>query len=220
MITHAKCYREGYPRPRFVRERWVCLNGQWKFAFDDRDEGERNRWYAGGKLTNEIAVPFAYQTQASGIGDDARHDHLWYERRFTYALPRGKRLLLHFEGADYIAKVWLNGCMLGTHTGGYARFTFDCTPALRRGENVLVVKCDDSRSAAQPRGKQRCTPQNVSCFYTDTSGIWKTVWLEEVGQSYLSRVLTTCEYERQSVLFEYNVQGFCEGLTLEIEAEY
>ena len=220
MITHAKCYREGYPRPRFVRERWVCLNGQWKFAFDDRDEGERNRWYAGGKLTKEIAVPFAYQTQASGIGDDARHDHLWYERRFTYALPRGKRLLLHFEGADYTAKVWLNGCMLGTHTGGYARFTFDCTPALRRGENVLVVKCDDSRSAAQPRGKQRCTPQNVSCFYTDTSGIWKTVWLEEVGQSYLSRVLTTCEYERQSVLFEYNVQGFCEGLTLEIEAEY
>lgn len=220
MFAHAQCYKQGYPRPRFVRDGWTCLNGKWKFSFDDADEGEAKKWYKGGKLSGEIVVPFAYQTKASGIGDEHRHDHLWYERTFSCRLARGKRLLLHFDGADYTAKVWLNGQMLGTHSGGYSRFTFDATHALKAGENVLVVKCDDSYSAAQPRGKQRCVPENVSCFYTDTSGIWKTVWLEEVADVSLERVLTTCEYERQCVLFEYKLRGYCEGLTLEIEAFY
>lgn len=220
MIRHAKCYREGYPRPRFVRDTWTNLNGEWAFSFDDQNEGERKRWYLGGKLSGKIVVPFAYQTQASGIGDERRHDHLWYERRFIYQPKRGKRLLLCFEGADYAAKIWLNGKMLGKHVGGYSRFILDASEAVRRGENILVVKCDDSYAYTQPRGKQRCVPENVSCFYTDTSGLWKTVWMEEVSDSSLAYVMASCEYEQQSILFEYEIRGYREGLTLEIEAEF
>lgn len=219
-MNHAKCYKKGYPRPRFVRESFISLNGEWDFAFDDDNVGERERYFLSPAFGKKITVPFAYQTAASGIGDESRHDYLWYAKKFDYTLPKGKRLLVHFDGADYKTKVWLNGNMLGTHTGGYARFTFDLTDYLIDDENVLVVKCEDSYSLLTPRGKQRYVEKNVSCFYTDTSGIWKTVWLEEVSDCYLESVLTSCEYKNRTAVFEYKIANHSKGVRFCVEASY
>lgn len=219
-MNHAKCYKKGYPRPRFVRENFHSLNGEWTFAFDDKNAGESEGFFLRSDLGGKIVVPFAYQTKASGICDDTQHDYLWYAKEFNYDLPAGKRLLLHFEGADYQTKVWLNGQMLGSHRGGYTRFSFDLTDYLKKGKNLLAVKCEDKLSPLTPRGKQRYVEANTSCFYTPTSGIWKTVWLEEVSASYIKDLKVVCDYENVTGVFEYSIGGFTKGLSLVVEAFY
>lgn len=186
-MKHVRCYREGYPRPQLVRTGWLDLNGEWDFAFDDAGEGERQGWqngFAGGK----IRVPFAVQTAASGIGDARPHNSVWYQKKFAYKPQAGRRVLLHFEGSDYVTKVWVNGSLAGAHTGAYTRFTFEIGSLLREGENLICVNVHDSYSLFQPRGKQRWKEESFTCHYTDTTGIWKSVWLEEVPLAYLSDV--------------------------------
>jgi glycoside hydrolase family 2 sugar binding protein len=222
-MQHAACYKKGYPRPRFVRESYVCLNGEWNFMFDDENVGEKHKYYndfSGFEKSVKINVPFAYQSEASGVDDKTDHSYMWYSRRFDYSLARGKRLIINFDGADYLAKVWLNGVFIGSHTGGYARFSFDITNYLKRGENLLVVKCEDEFSPVMPRGKQRYVEKNISCFYTPTSGIWKTVWLEETADVYLKNVISSCEYENCRANFEFYLNKFVKGASLQIEASY
>lgn len=214
-MKHAKCYKKGYPRPRFVRENFTSLDGEWDFAFDDENAGERKKWHKSGVNDLKINVPFAYQCALSGINVEDLHKTVWYSRTFTAEKKRNKRLLINFEGADHEAKVWLNGELLGTHAGGYARFTFDLTDYLKNGENLLVVKCVDRRSPLTVRGKQRYVEKNISCFYTDTTGIWKPVWLEEVGDGYLSGVSALCNYAECEAVVEYKIQRFTDGLSLE-----
>ncbi len=219
-MNHAKCYRAGYPRPRFVRESFFSLDGVWNFAFDDEERGEREAWEKGGKFDGTINVPYAYQAAASGIGTDEYHPVLWYSRTFSAEVPQGKRLLLHFEGVDYLAKVWLNGRCLGAHRGGYARFSLDATDFLKAGDNLLVVRCEDRRSLLQPRGKQRYVEKNVSCFYTDTSGIWKSVWAEVVGASYLASVSALCDYGHCALRLEYEIAHWRQGLRFGVELSF
>ena len=219
-MVHAKCYRSGYPRPRFVRDSFMSLDGEWDFCFDDADLGERQRWQKGGVTGRVIRVPFAYQCPYSGVGEETGHNIVWYSRSFEYRLPKGKRLLLHFEGADYFAKVWLNGELLGTHKGGYSRFTVDATEALRRGKNLLVVRCEDERIALQSRGKQRYVEKNVSCFYTDTTGLWKPVWAEEVPDLHIEHVSVLCDYARCGADFEFVLSGCQKGLTFGAELSF
>lgn len=218
-MKHAECYRKGYPRPRFVRKNFTLLDGEWGFSFDDKKEGERKGFYRHMQGDLTINVPYAYQTKKSGVGDESRHDCVWYYKQFDCNLQRG-RLLLNFDGADYRTKVFVNGQLVGTHTGGYTRFTFDITDYLKHGTNDLAVMCEDSFSLEQPRGKQRHVKKNISCFYTDTTGIWKSVWLEEVGESYLEEAIASCEYENQTFLFEYRIARYEEGLTLGVEMRF
>lgn len=221
-MQHAKCYKKGYPRPRFVRENYTLLSGEWDFCFDDKNDGEKRRLYRGlpAENTVKINVPFAYQSEASGVEDKADHAYMWYSRTFSYDLPRGKRLIINFDGADYLAKVWLNGTFIGSHAGGYARFSFDLTDYVKKGENLLTVKCEDEFTPVVPRGKQRYVEKNISCFYTPTSGIWKNVWLEEVSDVYLQNVISVCEYENCRANFEFYLNKFVKGASLKIEASY
>lgn len=214
-MKHAKCYKENYPRPRFVRDSFVPLDGEWDFAFDDGNAGERRKWHKSGVNSLKINVPFAYQCALSGINTDEKHETVWYSRTFNYAKRANKRLLINFEGADYETKVWLNGECLGSHKGGYARFTFDLTDYVRGGENLLVVKCTDRRSPLTVRGKQRYVEKNISCFYTDTTGIWKPVWLEEVGDVYIGGVSALCNYSECEAVVEYRLPRYESGLSLE-----
>ena len=172
-----ECYRKDYPRPQFVRDNWENLNGAWDFAFDDARSGEQEGWYRDFKGTMTIQVPFTYETKMSGIQDEARHDHIWYRRSFQVDGSRLEKenYVLHFEGSDFITKVWVNGQYVGSHRGGYARFSFDLTSVVRDGENELVVKVEDSFDMQQPRGKQRWIDKNFGCWYVQTTGIWKTV---------------------------------------------
>ena len=214
-MKHAKCYKENYPRPRFVRESFVPLDGEWDFAFDDKNAGERKKWHKSGVNSLKINVPFAYQCALSGINTDEKHEIVWYSRTFGYAKRANKRMLINFEGADYETVVWLNGERLGSHKGGYARFTFDLTDYVRGGENLLVVKCTDRRSPLTVRGKQRYVEKNMSCFYTDTTGIWKPVWLEEVGDVYIGGVSALCNYSECEAVVEYRLPRYESGLSLE-----
>jgi len=183
---------ENYPRPQFVREAWADLNGTWDFAFDDADEGVSALWYNEFPDGKRIVVPFAYETKASGIQDETMHPVVWYRRAFTPdAAQAGKRVVLHFEGCDYRTTVWVNGQFAGAHTGGYTRFSFDITDLLRTKENTIVVRAEDSYDMQQPRGKQRWKPENFGCWYVQTTGIWKPVWVEYVPEARVASLKIT-----------------------------
>ena len=209
-----KCYRKDYPRPQFVRKNWTNLNGVWDFGFDDGNIGERDQWFLHFPMERKIQVPFTYETKLSGIQDETRHDFVWYRRTWE-ADPKlfgENRCILHFEGSDFLTKIWVNGQFAGSHRGGYARFSFDITDLMREGENELVVKAEDSFDAGQPRGKQRWVEKNFGCWYVQTTGIWKTVWCEYVPPVRLERVKMTPDLERNALETEYEICA-PEGLT-------
>ena len=162
-----------YPYPQFQRESYYCLNGRWEFEINQSPE--RPAFYS-----KTIVVPFAPETELSGIQTKIKaEDHLHYRRYFT--LPedfnRG-RVLLHFEAVDQICDVYLNGVKIYHHEGGYLPFTVDCLE-LKPGKNELCVEVqDDTDSPIFPRGKQSNNPKGI--WYTPTSGIYGTVWLESV----------------------------------------
>ncbi|MDR1174354.1 MAG: glycoside hydrolase family 2 [Treponema sp.] len=188
-----KCYVPDYPRPQLVRPgSWENLNGQWDFAFDDDNEGLAKAWYSLFPPARKITVPFSCETPKSGINDPARHDVVWYQRSFGYK-KSSERLVIHFEGCDYKTDVYINGSHAGTHRGGYARFSFDITHLVKEGENKITVRAEDSFDLTQPRGKQRWKDENFGCWYIQTTGIWKTVWLEKLPAVYIASVkMTPC----------------------------
>lgn len=184
-------YKENYPRPQFVRENWKNLNGIWNFAFDDGNVGEKDNWHMAFPGNRTIRVPFSYETALSGIGDETVHNVVWYQRRVDVSGCRG-RTLLHFEGVDYRAKVWVDGVYMGCHEGGYSRFSFDVTDAVRDKTAVsLTVRAEDGLETDQPRGKQRYRKESWGCWYVQTTGIWKTVWMESLPESHLLSVDNT-----------------------------
>ncbi|QHW31884.1 glycoside hydrolase family 2 [Paenibacillus rhizovicinus] len=202
-------YRQDYPRPQFVREDWLNLNGTWEFRFDDAGEGERDQWFRNFQGDRQIEVPFVYETKASGIGEEEFHPVVWYKR--TFAVPAeqaGKQVLLHFQAVDYEAKVWVNGEYAGRHEGGYAAFSFDISRYLKDGAaNEIVMRAEDSNSCTQPRGKQRWRKDNFGCWYVQTTGIWRTVWLEYVEAQHLHSVKITPDVDANAVRFDYRVSG-------------
>lgn len=199
-----KFYIKDYPRPQFVRENWTNLNGTWDFAFDDTNRGEAEKWFETFQPQKEIQVPFTYETKLSGIGDETRHDYIWYHRTFLADGERlhGNRLVIHFEGSDFITKLWVNGQYAGSHKGGYARFSFDITNLVCNGKNDITVKVEDSFDVQQPRGKQRWLDENFGCWYVQTTGIWKTVWMEYVPEISLSHVKMTPDVEQSTLRLE------------------
>ena len=112
-----RAYVKDYPRPQLVRKNWINLNGTWAFLFDDDNRGEKEKWYLTFPEGKEIVVPFTYETKLSGIGDESEHNYVWYKREFTLdqSGEQGDRHLLHFEGSDYLTKVWVNGSFVGEH---------------------------------------------------------------------------------------------------------
>lgn len=184
--------RTEYPRPQFVREEWLCLNGEWEFAFDDADQGIPQQWQNGQELPQRINVPFAYQTLLSGINDKAVHEVVWYARDFTVPEAwRAQSVLLHFGAVDYVCTLWINGVEVGHNRGGQVPFDFDVSPYLREGVNRLALRVVDRQSGQQPRGKQSVTGAPVRIEYWCTSGIWQSVWLEPVPINHIAEVRFT-----------------------------
>lgn len=151
-----------------VRPGWQNLNGIWDFAFDDENLGMEQKWFQGVPQGRKIQVPFTYETPASGIGEETFHPRVWYSRTIQVEKEtlEEKRLMLHFEGCDYETQVWVNGVHMGSHIGGYARFSFDITPAARPGENLIAVMAADSNDPRQPRennaGKRKISAAGMS----------------------------------------------------------
>ncbi|MHA6528829.1 glycoside hydrolase family 2 protein [Paenibacillus sp. BAC0078] len=216
-----KFYMKNYPRPQFVRSQWLDLNGEWDFSFDDEKVGVAERWMDHFPAAHKINVPFTYETRASGIGEEKFHAQIWYRRKLTLSPEaEGKRTILHFEGVDYKASCWVNGRFAGEHEGAYARFSFDITDLLKQdAENEIVLKVEDSDSCLQPRGKQRWAGRNHASFYVQTTGIWKSVWLEHVHETRLDIVKITPDIDRQMIRFDFRVNGTNNKNDLQLETE-
>lgn len=194
--------RTEYPRPQLVREHWLHLNGTWEFEFDDGRIGDEEMWWAGTKaFSRQIQVPFAYQSKLSGIGETGFHDLVWYRRSF--AIPAdwsNQTILLHFGAVDYAATVWVNGRQVAFHEGGHTPFQADITKALHQGDNILVVRVEDfSRDVTLPRGKQYWKEDSASIFYTRTTGIWQTVWIEPVNKLHIRKVKFKPDIDRNEI---------------------
>jgi beta-galactosidase/beta-glucuronidase len=186
--------RPEFPEPQFQREQWLNLNGSWEFEFDDDNAGLAGKWELGGrKFSRNILVPYCFESKLSGIGDTGYHRWVWYRRAFTVPPEwKGRRLLLHFGAVDYRATVWVNGREAGSHTGGFTPFTFDITPYAAAGANTITVRADDNPTDRSiPRGKQYWGPASRSIWYTRSSGIWQTVWIEPVAEMHLESVRIT-----------------------------
>lgn len=198
---------EQYPRPNFRRNEWQSLNGQWEFMFDDSKVGEKEQWYLNfPKEHVTIMVPFTYETKMSGICEEAFHNTIWYHRELEINKTE-KSKILHFEGVDYEAKVWVNGQCAGSHEGCYSSFSFDITDYLLEGKNHITVLVTDSMSLSIPRGKQRWKEANFGCWYVQTTGIWKSVWLEEVAKTHIHNIKITPDIDHGTVAIEGKIKG-------------
>lgn len=214
--------RPEYPRPQFVRKDWQNLNGLWEFAFDDDQQGRSKGWPKGSHLAEQILVPFTFESSLSGIGKGKEvHEHVWYHRTFTVPDAwKGRRVLLHFGAVDWESTVWVNGREMGIHRGGYAPFTFDITDALASsGPQELVVAVNDpadpKKGAYQPKGKQL---GSQGIWYTRTTGIWQTVWMEPVAQTYLAKLRLTPDLATGRITIESQLNRRAKGWEIQANA--
>jgi Glycosyl hydrolases family 2, sugar binding domain/Glycosyl hydrolases family 2, TIM barrel domain/Glycosyl hydrolases family 2 len=203
-----------YPRPQMVRAEWMNLNGLWQLGFGKPGDAPP----VGKALDQQILVPYPVESALSGVMKHS--DRLWYRRMF--ATPQawtGRRVLLHFGAVDWESTVWVNGKELGTHKGGYDGFSFDVTDALKAGEeNELIVRVFDPTDAGtQPRGKQVNKPGGI--FYTPTTGIWQTVWLEPVSkEASIARLKIVPDLDNNRVSLTPEIVGDPGGMTLRATA--
>ncbi|WP_410818829.1 AbfB domain-containing protein [Micromonospora sp. 050-3] len=179
-----------YPRPQMTRPDWLNLNGEWQLRQSTTDDAPQ----FGTNLPERVNVPFPVESALSGIQRAANDNRNYLFYRRTVTIPAnwsGRRTLLHFGAVDWQSTVWVNGVRVGAHTGGYDAFTFDVTPQLTTGTNEIVVKVwdptDTRQNGSLPAiGKQTKTPSGI--FYTPSSGIWQTVWMEPVPAASISSV--------------------------------
>lgn len=208
--------RPEFPQPQFERAEWANLNGRWQFDFDDGNAGLAEHWEAPNhRFTRDITVPFCFESKNSGIGDTSFHPWVWYRRGFTIPRDLGtRRVLLHFGAVDYRARVWINGQMAGTHEAGNVPFAFDITNLLKPRENFVTVRAEDPPTDRYiPRGKQYWKPESEGIFYTRTSGIWQTAWLEPVAETHIESIRITAPMDG-TARFYAHLAGKPEGLKL------
>ncbi len=182
--------RNEYPRPQLVREQWINLNGEWDFEIDNFKSGKEKEFYNRESLNDKIIVPFCPESELSGIGCKDFMHCVWYRKNITVPENwKGKRVILHFGAVDYKTTVYVNGTEVGTHAGGYTSFSFDITKHLSENGNYITVCAeDDVRSGKQPCGKQCAEYASRGCYYTRTTGIWQTVWMECVSENYIQNI--------------------------------
>ena len=168
-----------HPRPQMKRASWLNLNGSWDFQVADK---------APDTFDQKILVPFCPESSLSGIQKHfGEGDSLWYRRAFT--LPAhfsGGKVLLHIGAADQHLSCWINGNYVGNHSGGYTNMTFDITAALQEENEILIRVIDDLRNQTMPYGKQ--VMKRGGMWYTPVSGIWQTVWLESLPETYIEKL--------------------------------
>lgn len=179
-----------YPRPQLTRRDWKSLNGVWDFEGVSTAGALNTPPAARTKFGQTIVVPYPMESTLSTVRK--HYDYSFYRRSFT--LPpnwrHGQRIMLNFGAVNYQATVWVNGTKVASHTGGYLPFSADITSALHRwGAQQVVVAVENTGAPAQPQGKQSLDPSGI--FYTASSGIWQTVWLEPTPAQHIDQVTFT-----------------------------
>ena len=219
MASSAGTPRPEYPRPQFVREDWINLNGTWSYEFDFSHSGMDRRLFESKGFEGRITVPFAPQSELSGVGFKDFISEMWYHR--TINVPQdwaGKKIILHFGAVDYIASVYIDGKIAGRHWGGSSSFSIDITRMVVPGqEHNLVVRVeDDERSGQYAKGKQSGRFASFGCEYTRTTGIWQTVWMEPVSKNGLKDVYIVPDLDQSRFVVEPSYYGLAAGQQLRV----
>ena len=208
-----ECPRPEYPRPQFVRQSWLCLNGLWQFEIDAADSG-LERGLLDRPLVAEITVPFCPESALSGIANQDYLNAVWYRRKVR--IPDEwvcDVVLLHFQAVDYDATVWVDGIEVGRHRGGFTPFAIELEA--RAGQTLdLVVRARDTHTHPQPRGKQATAFKGQFAIYCRTTGIWQTVWMEPVPRTRLERPRITPDVAGGRFLLVQPIHRACRGMTL------
>jgi beta-galactosidase/beta-glucuronidase len=196
-----------HPRPQMQRAKWLALDGEWEFAFDDE-----SGWTDPSAVVFDrtIRVPFPPESEASGINDRGFHRVVWYRKRMRF--PReylGDAVLLHFGAVDYQARVWVNGRRVIKHRGGHTPFYMDISAVLDGNEmlEIVVRATDDPHDLAKPRGKQDWLAEPHEIWYPRTTGIWQTVWIEPVPRCRIDRISWIPHLERWEMGLAVEVVG-------------
>ena len=203
-VTDANAWRE-YPRPQLVRDGWTCLNGDWDYAVTSvtNTPGRPERW------DGKIRVPFAIESALSGVGRLLGPDEfLWYTRKVDCRKRPGERILLHFGAVDFRAQVFVGHREVTDvpHEGGNLPFTLDVTDYVADGENELTVCAwDPTEDFVNSRGKQSFEPKG--CFYTRVSGIWQTVWMENVPETHVAGYAVATDIDKGTVTLRFDVRS-------------
>jgi len=203
-----------YPRPQMVRDHWENLNGVWDYSIVSAFQGKPASW------NGKILVPFPIESALSGVEKAVTPDQkIWYHRSFN--IPEtwnGKHILLHFGAIDWQSVIWVNGKKVGTHRGGYDAFTLDITSALKRGkaQNITISVWDPSDAGFQPHGKQSLHPRGI--WYTASSGIWQTVWLEPVPPESIRKLKMTPNINDKTLTLNVESDNITNGYTIKAVA--
>lgn len=192
--------RNEHPNPQFQRRSYMCLNGAWDFA--------KCLYTSDVEFTQKIEVPFCPESVLSGIGDRSFITDCVYSRTVEVTADdmRG-RLVLHFGAVDYIATVYVNGRRVTEHVGGYTAFEADITPYVFEGQNRITVAVHDDVRENIPSGKQSKKPDSHGCFYTRSTGIWQTVWLERTPVNYIKAIKFYPQSDYKTVRVELLTEG-------------
>lgn len=213
--------RPEYPTPQFARSSWINLNGEWQFERDKSVSGRQRGLITAEKLSEKINVPFCMESRLSGIGDVDFCNCVWYKKAVDISpewLEGGKRVILHIGACDYRTEVFVNGESVGSHIGGFVSFSFDITDYVSAGKNLITICADDDvRSHNQPGGKQSYRYASAGCSYTRTTGIWQTVWLENIPCEYIESVKYYTDVNSATLTVVAKVNG-ADGKTLSAEA--
>lgn len=215
--------RNEYPRPQFVRKEWTNLNGEWLFMYDDDNVGIQARWFENQTaFQKKITVPFVYQSQESGIGERKVHDIVWYSRKFEVNWQSEERVLLHFGAIDYESDIYINGQHVKHHIGGHTSFHVDITDQLHADtyQNVTVRAYDPHDDESIPRGKQFWEEESQAIWYTNSTGIWQTVWLEVVPLVHLESVKFMPKFDEGKVEITANASQLLDNLNLSYEITF
>lgn len=212
-------YRREHPNPQWERKNWRNLNGEWEFDFDFGKSARERELYKSGALTKKINVPFCPESELSGINCKDFMAAVCYRKVINLTEAECENnVILHFGAVDYESFVYINGEAVCRHIGGYASFECDITKFVKPGENVIfVIAEDDVRGKNQPAGKQSAKFYSEGCFYTRTTGIWQTVWLEFLPKSYIKNAKYYPDIKNLCITITGEVVG--EGI-LTISASY
>lgn len=211
--------RPEYPRPQFERSEWINLNGQWSYTFDFARSGMDRELFRSEGFDGQITVPFAPQSELSGVGFTDFIPEMWYQRRLEIPADwDGKRILLHFGAVDYIASIYIDGRIAGRHWGGSSSFTVDITRMVSAGKthNLVIRVEDDERSGEYAKGKQCGRYASFGCEYTRTTGIWQTVWMEAVHKDGLKDVYVIPDLDQSRFVFRPEYHAVQQGQKLRI----
>ena len=214
--------KDKHPRPDRMRADWLCLNGTWDFEIDNARVGVYKKYFERESLDSKITVPFCPESALSGIGNTDFMNSVWYRRDIEIpATWSGKRIILHIDACDYETTVYVNGLKVGTHRGGYTSFQFDITDKLKENGNYITVcAVDDIASERQVAGKQSARLDSYGCYYTRTTGIWQTVWLEAVEAAHVTSYKAYPNISAPSLGLEVLTSNASIGAALNVKAFY